>query len=99
MRITFDHGPGSGREKFESPREVITARDPEDVPEALRAMDAARSAGLWLAGYASYELGYALDPKLSPLMPEARKMPLLSFGALCNHLNIRIKACSLGCFE
>ena len=80
MRITFDHGPGGGREKFESPRELIVARDAGDVPDALRAMDAARADGAWLAGYASYELGYALDPKLAPLMPEARKMPLLCFG-------------------
>lgn len=80
MRITFDHGPGSGRRKFESPRGVIVARDAEGVPGALREMEAARAAGAWLAGYASYELGYALDPRLAPLMPGARKMPLLCFG-------------------
>jgi para-aminobenzoate synthetase component 1 len=80
MRITFDHGPESGREKFESPRDLIVARDAAEVPDALRAMEDARAGGAWLAGYASYELGYALDPRLAPLMPEARKMPLLSFG-------------------
>jgi len=80
MRITFDHGPDAGREKFESPGALIVARAPADVPDALRAMEDARAAGAWLAGYASYELGYALDPALAPLMPEARKMPLLCFG-------------------
>lgn len=80
MRITFDHGPGSGRRKFESPRALIIARDAGDVAGALQEMEIARAGGAWLAGYASYELGYALDPRLAPLMPEARKMPLLCFG-------------------
>ena len=39
MRITFDHGPESGREKFESPRDLIVARDAAEVPDALRAME------------------------------------------------------------
>ncbi len=51
-----------------------------EVPAALAAMDAARADGAWLAGYASYELGYALEPKLTGLMPEGRRLPLLSFG-------------------
>ena len=45
------------------------------------AMERARASGLWLAGYASYELGYALEPRLRPLMPAKRAGPLLCFGA------------------
>lgn len=80
MRITFDHGPHGGREGFENPTARIVAQDAADVPDALAAMDDARAAGKWVAGYASYELGYALEPKLAPLMPKERRLPLLSFG-------------------
>lgn len=53
---------------------------PEEVPGALAALDQARAEGFWVAGYASYELGYALEPKLAHRMPEARRLPLLQFG-------------------
>ena len=56
------------------------AETPADVPAALADLDAARRAGAWLAGFASYELGYALEPRLAPLMPAKRRLPLLSFG-------------------
>ena len=59
---------------------MIVAETAADVPAALDAVDAARRDGLWLAGYASYELGYALEPRLAPLMPEGRRVPLISFG-------------------
>ena len=40
---------------------------------ALDALDAARADGLWAAGFISYEAGYALEPRLAPLMPEGRR--------------------------
>ncbi len=43
-------------------------------------MEKARAAGFWVVGYASYELGYSLEPTLLPLMPSERKTPLLQFG-------------------
>jgi len=80
MRITFDIGPGQARESFESPHDMIAVTEPSDLPEAFSALAAVRAQGKWLAGYASYELGYALEPKLTPLMPAARRLPLLCFG-------------------
>ncbi|WP_371228659.1 aminodeoxychorismate synthase component I [Roseovarius sp. 2305UL8-3] len=80
MQIRFDHGPDGTACSFARARQVITAHEPEEVPEALAAMDRVRSEGQWLAGYASYELGFALEPKLAPLMPETRRLPLLQFG-------------------
>ena len=56
------------------------AWDAADVPAALTRLDRARADGLWLAGYASYELGYALESRLLPLMPQGRRLPLLRFG-------------------
>ena len=81
MKIRFDHGPDGTACQFAQAKRLIVAHEPCDVPEALAELDAARAEGLWLAGYASYELGYALEPHLASLMPEGRKVPLLQFGA------------------
>jgi para-aminobenzoate synthetase component I len=65
---------------FHAPRRCVVADGPADVPEAFAAMEEARRGGFWLAGYAAYELGYVLEPRLRPLMPEPRDGPLLCFG-------------------
>ncbi|UWP94786.1 aminodeoxychorismate synthase component I [Aliiroseovarius crassostreae] len=85
MQIRFDqfcHDQGqAGRPcQFTRPIRMIEATTPAEVPAALDALDGARAEGLWLAGYASYELGYVLEPKLVPLLPENRRLPLLRFG-------------------
>ncbi|AUR04425.1 putative para-aminobenzoate synthase component 1 [Phaeobacter inhibens] len=80
MRIRFDQGPKGAGTCFETPLRIIRADGPDDVPAALAALDTARDAGHWLAGYASYELGYALEPKLASRMPKARRLPLICFG-------------------
>ncbi len=80
MQIRFDHGPCGGPVLFERPERVILAENQTEVPGALAALDAARAAGQWLAGFATYELGYALEPRLAPLMPEGRRLPLVMFG-------------------
>ena len=80
MRIRFDRGPTGGAAWFGEPRQLIRADDPADVAGALDAMDAALADGYWLAGYASYELGYVLEAKLRTLMPQNRRLPLIAFG-------------------
>ncbi len=80
MQIRFDHGFEGTAWVFAHPRALIEAHTPEEVPEALQALDTARADGHWLAGYASYELGYTLEPRLMPLMPAKRRLPLLRFG-------------------
>ncbi len=80
VQIRFDHGPDGTACSFARAQRLIVARAPEDVPDALAALDRARADGLWVAGYATYELGYALEPKLTPLMPEPRRLPLIQFG-------------------
>ncbi len=42
--------------------------------------EAARSKGGWIAGYVAYEAGYALEPRLRPLMPRRRPGPLVALG-------------------
>ncbi|MEX0349036.1 MAG: aminodeoxychorismate synthase component I [Paracoccaceae bacterium] len=80
MDIRFDQGPAGPGTAFTSAIEVIRADAAEDVPAALARVDTARASGKWLAGYASYELGYVLEPRLAPLLPDGRRLPLLCFG-------------------
>jgi len=80
LQIRFDHGPGGSACRFDRPERLIVAETPDDVPAALADLATAKSDGAWLAGFASYELGYALEPHLAPLMPKTRRLPLLSFG-------------------
>ncbi len=80
MRIRFDQGPAGPGTRFDRPSHIIRADAADEVPQALAALDNARAAGSWLAGYASYELGYVLEPKLLGLLPNDRKLPLLCFG-------------------
>ena len=71
----------AGRETlFEQPCEVITAYSAAEFEQALEAAQAAHEAGKWLAGYFSYEAGYLLEPKLVPLLPEGRRVPLIRLG-------------------
>jgi para-aminobenzoate synthetase/4-amino-4-deoxychorismate lyase len=62
------------------PLATIRADVPGEVPAALAAIEAERAAGRHVAGYFSYELGYALEARLMPLMPSSRSVPLLWFG-------------------
>ncbi|MEO9167477.1 MAG: aminodeoxychorismate synthase component I [Aestuariivirga sp.] len=79
-QVLFDHGPLATGSLFSNPIEIIRADHAEEVEAAFAALDQARRKGLWLAGYASYELGYALDERLRPLLPTERSEPLLLFG-------------------
>jgi para-aminobenzoate synthetase/4-amino-4-deoxychorismate lyase len=69
-----------GRRVFAAPGAVIRADAPEQVREALGALEAARAAGKWLAGYFSYELGYVLEKRLAPCFPADLAAPLMLFG-------------------
>lgn len=80
MRLQFDHGPVGRNSGFSKPLEVIRADSPAEVEGALEALSQARRHGFWVAGFASYELGYALEPKLAGLMPQRRRLPLMCFG-------------------
>lgn len=78
--ILFDQGPQQVPQAFVAPSDLIVAQTPEEVPAAFAAMQSAREAGHWLAGYASYELGYVLEPKIRNRLPEDRRVPLICFG-------------------
>lgn len=78
--IFFDEGPLGTGTWFRLPDQVIIAWTPAEVPSAMSAIKSTQTAGKWIAGYAAYELGYVLEPKLAPLMPQDRDTPLLCFG-------------------
>ncbi|CAG0965790.1 MAG: aminodeoxychorismate synthase component I [Rhizobiaceae bacterium] len=65
---------------FERPSEIIVADAATDFFPAMEAVERARAAGKWLAGYFSYEAGYLLEPKLRPLLPDSRRTPLVCLG-------------------
>jgi len=65
---------------FGAPLAVIRADRPQELAPALAALESARGAGNYVAGYFSYEAGYALEPRLAARMPPKRGLPLLWFG-------------------
>ncbi len=80
--VLFEDGRDGGRSLlFDAPEEIIVARDADEVAEAFSRMEAASRRGSHLAGYASYELGYALEPKFHAQTTPASPTPLLLFGA------------------
>jgi para-aminobenzoate synthetase/4-amino-4-deoxychorismate lyase len=58
---------------------TVEARTASEVQPALDALAAAHKEGLFAAGYFAYELGYALESRLAPLLPQS-STPLLWFG-------------------
>ncbi len=66
---------------YDAPQEIIRADDPSELAAAFAALRQAHEAGLYLAGYVSYDLGLWLEPKLAAHLPQNRAQPLLCFGA------------------
>ncbi|WP_292528636.1 aminodeoxychorismate synthase component I [Methylocystis sp.] len=79
--VVFEDGRSGGQALlFDEPEEIIVARAPEDVAPAFARMESATRRGLYLAGYAGYELGYALEPKFAAQATPTARTPLLLFG-------------------
>ncbi|MFT4151276.1 MAG: aminodeoxychorismate synthase component I [Paracoccaceae bacterium] len=78
--ILLENGPGGRPVLFDDADELVVCTQPGDVGPALRWLEGARAGGAWVAGYIAYEAGYALEPRLAPLMPAEREGPLLAFG-------------------
>ena len=63
---------------FQSPHELIEAKNLSEIEPAFAAIEAALKAGHHVAGFMTYELGLALEPKLQKNLPA--NTPLLWFG-------------------
>jgi para-aminobenzoate synthetase component 1 len=79
--VLFEDGREDGVLLFDAPEEIFLATEPAEVAGAFARMEAACRRGLYLAGYASYELGYALERKFAHQSTPASRTPLLLFGA------------------
>jgi para-aminobenzoate synthetase component I len=79
--ILVEHGPDGIPALFEGARSLVVANRPSEVARAFERAEAMRRKGLWIAGYVAYEAGYALEPKLCPLMPRRRAGPLVALAA------------------
>ena len=68
---------------YDAPREVVVARNVNEVLPALERLSVLRAEGLHLAGYLAYEAGLALEPRLAALAPPRTGAagPLVWFGA------------------
>ena len=78
MLVILDDGaPWHSRRVFRDPVQVIAADTPAEVPAALAAISAALGEGRHVAGWLGYELGAALEPRLSG---RAAAVPLLRLG-------------------
>ena len=68
---------------YTAPVECVVARRADEVAPALERLEALTAQGFDLAGHIAYEAGYALEPRLSPLLAKriGASGPLLWFGA------------------
>lgn len=74
-----DARPGGTARLFRDPVDWIEIEDAADVPAALARIDRAVADGLWVAGAFGFELGYALEPRLTPHLRRGPD-PLLAVG-------------------
>jgi para-aminobenzoate synthetase component 1 len=68
-QVLVEDGPDGTPVLFDAALQVLVATTGAEVPGLLAALDAARAKGHWIAGYMSYEAGYALEPKVAGLEP------------------------------
>ncbi len=76
-------------------RQRITARSSIELPAAFAAIQAAQSAGYWIALMLDYELGEWFEPALQPTVPAARAIPPTPTGAAQTHLKPRSRLTAL----
>ena len=75
-----DRLSGAGGWLYARPHALIQCDDPLAIEHAFGQIERGLAEGQHAAGLLSYELGYALEPRLAPMMPEPRAAPLLWLG-------------------
>lgn len=65
---------------FVEPESLVIAHTPAEFFAGLDALEEARRAGKWIAGFMAYEGGYLFEPKLAPRAATGRQTPLMAFG-------------------
>lgn len=75
-----DRGAAGRALLFAEPVEIVQADEAAQVSGAFARIEAGLARGLHAAGFLSYELGYAFEPRLAGLLPPGRRLPLIWFG-------------------
>jgi len=65
---------------YQNPTYIIESSDRTSFGDCLSQLQKHVSSGLYAAGWFSYEVGYLLEPRLEPLLPADRDVPLMWFG-------------------
>lgn len=86
--VLLDDYVTSGVRYYYDPVEIVQTSDPDDLLPCLEQLEDWLSRGFFIAGYLSYEAGYALEPKLKSRLPENRPGPLLQFGVFTSVSNV-----------
>ncbi len=71
---------GAGGRLYTAPKRIVRCDDRGGLDAAFAKIDEGLDQGLHAAGLFSYELGYALEPKLAHLMPKGAETPLIWMG-------------------
>ena len=79
--VFLEDSTTQSRRFYDEPLFSIVASQPNEVGGAFDKIIQALSDGLYVAGYASYELGYVLEKKLQKKLPNLRGFPLVNFAA------------------
>ena len=100
MKIHFDTAPKTSLHWFKNPLKIIKAYQSAEVRIALEELQKYLDDGYWIAGLASYELSYALEPKLSYLADSSQAIPLIQFGVFDgpSSLNLENSSYSISSF-
>ena len=100
LKIHFDTAPKTSLHWFKNPLKIIKASHPTEVSIALEELQKYVDDGYWIAGLASYELSYALEPKLSYLFYSNQSIPLIQFGVFDgpSKLNVANSSYSISSF-
>ncbi len=69
-----------GGRLYAKPHAIIRCDEPAEIDLAFRQIERGLAQGLHAAGFFAYELGYALEPKLTRLIPPRLDAPLLWLG-------------------
>ena len=65
---------------YRNPIKVVTVRKAHEVQAALEELEGHLASGKFVAGFMSYEAGFAMEPKLLPLLDPEYDFPLLQMG-------------------
>ena len=84
--VIFDDARSSSQIRiYRNPSEIVETSDPTEIKSCLRKIQAAVDGGSHAAGFLSYGAGFALEPRLAPLLAvQEEQYPLLWFGLFEN---------------